>query len=244
MLKEERQEKILEILQEENYITANKLAKTLYISLPTIRRDLNELARKELIIRNHGGAKKINCENVVMPIKFRKTINYQEKRKLCKKASTLIKDNYLIFIDASTTTLQLVEFLNAFKQLTIVTNSILVSSFLTNKGIKNYLTGGEMQQNSMCYAGPFAENFIRQFNFNLAFISCHGVDENYNIVDTSLAETNLRRTLLSQTSKSVFLCDNSKFGVKAPYNLANLNELDVVITDKLDLKLKNALLVK
>ena len=112
------------------------------------------------------------------------------------------------------------------------------------KGIKNYLTGGEMQQNSMCYAGPFAENFIRQFNFNLAFISCHGVDENYNIVDTSLPETPLRKTLLSQTRKSIFLCDNSKFGVKAPYNLANLNEIDVVITDKLDLELKNALLVK
>ena len=96
----------------------------------------------------------------------------------------------------------------------------------------------------MCYAGLFAENFIRQFNFNLAFISCHGIDENYNIVDTSLAETSLRRTILSQTSKSIFLCDNSKFGVKAPYNLANLKELDVVITDKLDLKLKNVLLVK
>ncbi len=244
MLKEERQEKILKILQEENYITANKLAKTLYASLPTIRRDLNELARKELIIRNHGGAKKIDSEKAVMPVEFRKNINYKEKRKLCEKASSLVKDNYLIFIDASTTTLQLTEFLSAFSQLTVVTNSILVSSILTKKGIKNYLTGGEMQQNSMCYAGLFAENFIRQFNFNLSFFSCHGVDENNNIVDTSLTETSLRRTLLSLSDKSVFLCDKTKFGVKAPYNLTTLNEIDVLITDKLDLKLKNALLVK
>lgn len=244
MLKEERQERILEILQEENYITANKLAKTLYASLPTIRRDLNELARKELIIRNHGGAKKIDSEKAVMPVEFRKTINYKEKRKLCEKACSLIKDNYLIFIDASTTTLQMTEFLTASSQITVVTNSILVSSILTKKGIKNFLTGGEMQQNSMCYAGIFAENFIRQFNFNLVFFSCHGVDENNNIVDTSLTETSLRRTLLSLSDKSVFLCDKTKFGAKASYNLTNLNEIDIIITDKFDIKLENALLVK
>ena len=136
------------------------------------------------------------------------------------------------------------DFINASSQITVVTNSILVSTILTKKGVKNFLTGGEMQQNSMCYAGVFAENFIRQFNFNAVFLSCHGVDENYNIVDTSLSETSLRRTLLNQTDKSVFLCDSSKFGVNAPYNLANLNELDFVVTDKKDLSIKNALLLK
>lgn len=244
MLKEERQEKILEILEEENYITAGRLAKTLYASLPTIRRDLNELARKELIIRNHGGAKKIGTEKIVMPVEFRKTINYKQKRKLCEKACTLIKENSLVFIDASTTTLQMAEYLSASSQITVVTNSILISTILTKKGVKNYLTGGEFQQNSMCYAGIFTENFIRQFNFNYAFFSCHGVDEKFNVVDTSLNETSLRRTLLAQTEKSVFLCDSSKFGATAPYNLINLNELSFVITDKTDLKLKNTIIVK
>lgn len=244
MLKEERQEKILQILEEENYITAVKLAKTLYASLPTIRRDLNELARKELIIRNHGGAKKIDSGKIVMPFEFRKTINYKEKRKLCERACSLIKDNSLIFIDGSTTTLQMTEYISASRQITVVTNSILVSTILTKKGVKNYLTGGEPQQNSMCYAGNFAENFIRQFNFNFAFFSCHGIDKNFNIVDTSLAETSLRRTLLTQTDKSVFLCDSSKFGATAPYNLTNLTELSLVITDKTDLSTKNAIIVK
>ena len=244
MLKEERQEKILEILEEENYVTANKLARTLYASLPTIRRDLNELARKELIIRNRGGAKKIDAAMTVMPLAFRKTIHYQEKRKLCEKACALVKDNFLIFIDASTTTLQMTKYLNASSQITVVTNSILVSTVLTKRGIKNYLTGGEPQQNSMCYAGSFAESFIRQFNFHLAFFSCHGVDENGNVVDTSLSETSLRKVVLSQTEKSVFLCDSSKFGVKAPYNLIPLNEVDVVITDKADLPYKNTVSLK
>ncbi len=244
MLKEERQEKILQILQEENYITASKLAKTLYVSLPTIRRDLAELAQKELILRNHGGAKKLDSEKVVMPFEFRKTINYKEKRKLCERACSLIKDDYIVFIDASTTALQMSEFLRPNSQITVVTNSILVSTLLSKKGIKNYLTGGELQQNSLCYAGVFAEDFIRQFNFNLAFFSCHGVSNAQSIVDTSLLETSLRRTMLSQADKSVFLCDSSKFGVDAPYNLAKLSEIDIIITDNKELNLKNVLIVR
>ena len=244
MIKEERQERILEILEEENYITAIKLAKTLYVSLPTIRRDLNELSRKGLIIRHHGGAKKINPDKVVMPVEFRKSVNYKEKRKLCESAVKLIKDDYIIFIDASTTTLQMVDFIPQSSPITVVTNSILISTTLTKKGVKNYLTGGELQQNSMCYAGVFAENFIKNFNFNLTFFSCHGVDENLNIVDTSLLETSLRKAVISQSERSVFLCDSSKFKVKAPYNLININEIDYVITDNNLLKTKNAILIK
>jgi len=72
MLKEERYDKILEILEEENYISAQTLSEKLFVSLPTIRRDLAHLHRRNLIIRSHGGAKKINSEHILMPLSFRK----------------------------------------------------------------------------------------------------------------------------------------------------------------------------
>ena len=244
MLKEERYDKILEILDKENYITAEKLSKALYVSLPTIRRDLNALDKRGLIIRSHGGAKKISDEKTVMPVEFRKSINYKEKRKLCEKAVSLIKENSVIFIDASTTTLQMTDFISANSRITVVTNSIIVSSILTKKGVKTYLTGGELQQNSMCYAGAFAESFARQFNYDMVFFSCHGVDKNLNIVDTSLEETNLRRVLLNQTNKSIFLCDSSKFGLTATYNLANIKDITTIITDEKSLNLINFIIVK
>jgi DeoR/GlpR family transcriptional regulator of sugar metabolism len=75
MLKEERYDKILAILEEEQYISAAKLSKMLYVSLPTIRRDLAELGRRNQIIRSHGGAKKIHAEHTVAPLNFRKTVN-------------------------------------------------------------------------------------------------------------------------------------------------------------------------
>ncbi|MBQ5649113.1 MAG: DeoR/GlpR transcriptional regulator, partial [Clostridia bacterium] len=74
MLIEERYDKILQFLDEEEYVTASELAKKLFVSLPTVRRDLAELARRNQIVRSHGGAKKIHAEHIVSPINFRKTV--------------------------------------------------------------------------------------------------------------------------------------------------------------------------
>ena len=105
MLKEERYDRILAILETEQYVSATKLSKMLYVSLPTIRRDLAELGRRNQIVRSHGGAKKIQAEHTVAPLDFRRTVHAAEKRALCRRAAELVDDKDIIFIDASTTTL-------------------------------------------------------------------------------------------------------------------------------------------
>lgn len=234
MLKEERHDKILEILERDTYISAQKLSQLLYVSLPTIRRDLAELKQRELIIRSHGGAKRLNSEHSVEPIDFRKTVNHNIKRRLCQAAVTLIKDDDLIFLDASTTVLQMADFIPQKSSITVVTNSILLSTLLPKQGIRTFCTGGELQQNSMCYAGSFAEDFIKKFNFNKMFFSSHGVNDKQDIIDTSMSETLLRQVALNQSKKSVFLCDSSKFSLSASYNLTNLENVDYIITDRFD----------
>lgn len=67
MLKEERHQKLLKVLAEKEFATVEELSKSLLVSMPTIRRDLTELARRKLIIRNHGGAMHILTENVIAP---------------------------------------------------------------------------------------------------------------------------------------------------------------------------------
>lgn len=231
MLKDERYDKILNILEEENYITSQELAKRLYVSMPTIRRDLAHLEGEKRLIRNHGGAKMINSEHIVTPLDFRKNVNHLEKRRICKKASELIEDNNIVFIDASTTAMELSEFLSSKQNITIITNGIPLLIALTKKGIKTYSTGGELQENSLAYAGTFSEEFIKKFNIDICFFSSHGVNKSGMIVDTSLPETQLRKTVIAQSQKKVFLCDSTKFNLTAPYNLLPIEKADFVITN-------------
>ena len=231
MLKEERYDKILEILNEETYVDAHTLSEKLYVSMPTIRRDLAYLAGKNLIIRSHGGAKKISTDRIVTPLNYRKTLNSPEKKKIAKKATELIKDDDIIFIDASTTALHMGEFLNEKKGITVVTNGIPLSVILTEKGVKTYCTGGEIQKSSLGYAGEFAQLFIKNFNFDICFFSCHAFSNDGRISDTSLAENLVRMTAIKNSKKSVFLCDSSKIGLSAPYNLADAEDIDLIVTE-------------
>ncbi len=231
MLIDERYDEILRILDEEQYISAQELAKRLYVSLPTIRRDLAELDQRNLIVRSHGGAKKVHHEHTVAPLNYRKTVNAQEKRALCRAAAELIQDNEIIFIDSSTTTLQMGEFIDPKKQVTVITNGITLATRLVQRGIKTYLTGGEIFPNSLAHFGSFAEDFIQRFNIDTFFFSCHGVNEKGMLTDPSLPETQIRKVAIHQSRKTVFLCDETKFSLSTPYNLVPIQTIDCVITN-------------
>lgn len=231
MLIAKRYDEILKILDEEKYISANELSKRLYVSLPTVRRDLAALHKQGLVIRSHGGAKKVQAESVVAPLNFRKTVNSIKKRQLCKEASGIIKDGDIIFIDSSTTTLQMAEFIDKKSNVTVITNGITLAMMLSQKGIKTYCTGGEIFENSLAYYGSFAEEFIQKFNIDTVFLSCHGINKNGVLNDPSLPETQIRKTAIKQSKKMVFLCDESKFNLSAPYNLTNIQNMDYIITN-------------
>ena len=236
MLKEERYDRILAVLEKEQYVSALQLSKMLYVSLPTIRRDLAELSRRNQIIRSHGGAKVIQAEHIVAPLDFRKTVNAQEKRALCRRAAEMVNDYDLIFIDSSTTTLQMADFLSDKKGITVITNGIPLATLLVQKGIKTYCTGGEIFENSLAHFGSFAEDFIQRFNIDTLFFSCHGVNENGVLTDPSLPETQIRRVAIHQSRKTVFLCDETKLGLSTPYNLVPLDDMDYIITNTQKIK--------
>lgn len=231
MLKDERYDKILSILEEKEYVTAEQLSKMLYVSLPTVRRDLAEMQRRNQIIRSHGGAKKIQSEHIVAPLDFRKTVNYGEKRKLCRAAANMVKDNDIVFIDSSTTTLQMGEFLSDKKNITVITNGIPLAVMLVKRGIKTYCTGGEIFSNSLAHFGSFAEEFLQRFNIDILFFSCHGVNEKGVLTDPSLPETQIRKTAINQANKTVFLCDETKLSLSTPYNLVPIKKIDCIVTN-------------
>ncbi len=231
MLREDRYEKILQILSTNAYTTAAQLAQQLYVSLPTIRRDLAELQKRNLLLRNHGGAKKIDAAHFEIPLEFRKACNHAQKRLLCEAAVSLLQDNNILFIDASTTALALIPLLGRFHKLTVITNGIPAALLLQKQGIAAFSTGGEVQGVSLGYAGSHAVDFVRRFNVDVAFFSSYGVNQQGQIVDTSLPETDLRRAVLQNAKTRVFLCDATKFYRDAPYNLCPLQAVDYAVTD-------------
>ena len=230
-MKTERQEKIIEILKEKRFATVEYLVKTLYSSAPTIRRDLNDLEEKGFVKRSHGGAMIADNENSIIPIDFRNRKNMDKKIPLCKIAAGLIKENSVIFIDGSTTTLHLADYIPADKKITVVTNSLLVCSRLCEKNINVHCTGGILVPSSKAFVGQRAEADIRDFCIDTCFFSASAIAETGKITDYSDMETSLRKVMLENSKTKVFMCDSTKFKKTSSFVVTDLNNIDYLITD-------------
>ncbi len=231
MLKAERQQKILDMISKEGYVTVEQIGRALYVSEPTARRDLNEMARQRLIIRSHGGATLRPEHNAEVPIDFRNTYHTKSKQKIAKVAASLIKEGDVIFIDASTTSLHILEHIKAIGNITVITNSIQATQFLRNSGLTVYSTGGKMLDNSLAYGGSIAEDTLKRFNIDLMFFSSYGITEDGMIQDYSEDETALRINAMRCAQKTAFLVDKSKLGKKSLFNVASIADVHFYVTD-------------
>lgn len=232
MFKEERKNTILDILKEKEYASAELLSKLLYVSLPTVRRDLAELSGEGLIKRCHGGAASLSAEKTGMPIGYRINFGQKEKMIVAEKASKLVKKGDVIFIDPSSTVLDMLPFIKEISELTVVTNSLRALNALCDKpNIRLYSTGGSFVKSSMAFVGKQAMDFISGFNFDLFFFSSAAVNEKGMITDYSEPETLLRKSSLKYAKKTVFLCTSDKFGKNCAYNVCPLSSLDEIICD-------------
>jgi len=230
-MKEERQQSILKILREKEFASAQYLSKKLYVSLPTIRRDLNILQKRGLIERSSGGAMLLQDSRMDIPIVFRSSSRMDLKSRLCRLAAPLVKEGDVVFIDASTTTLHLVDHIKSIKNITVVTNSVPVCNLLYRNHIKAYCAGGFLVESSYAFVGTRAEEFISDFNANIVFFSSCALDNTGLVTDYSERETSLRKTMLRHAQKRVFLCDENKLGKSSAFNVCSVQDLDVLVTN-------------
>ena len=229
----ERQKEILQILEKSKSISVSKLAKMLYVSQPTIRRDLSVLEEQGKVQRTHGGVVLRETSDAEIPLMFREDQNNASKKIIAQKAAKLIRDGDVIFMDASSTVSYLIPYLENFRDLVVITNSPKTSIRLGERNIKNYCTGGLLLKYSIAYVGSEAEKFISNLNADLFFFSSRGYMENGMISDSAEQEVAVRKAMLKNAEKSYYLCDSSKKGKKYTFNICATQEVAGVIDETL-----------
>lgn len=227
----ERQKEILEILERDKSISVAKLARLLYVSAPTVRRDLSALEQQGKVTRTHGGVVLRQSAENEIPLMLREDQNSAPKRLLAQKAASYIHDGDVIFLDASSTAAHLVPFLKKFNDLVVVTNSPKTSLRLGEESIKNYCTGGLLLAHSIAYVGHGTESFISNINADLFFFSSRGYTSDGYITDSSIEEATVKRAMLRNAGKAFYLCDNSKLDKRYMYNICHSNDVTQVIQE-------------
>lgn len=230
-MKQERFQKILDILTKNDYASVESLSRELFVSMPTIRRDLNTMQDMGLVVRSHGGVIRRRSETEGGPAFFRMGINPGEKLRLDKAAAAFLHDGCMVFLDESTTTLHLIDQMARFKNITVVTNSLSVLQLAAKYRIPSICLGGDTSYETMSFYGSDAEEMVKRFGIDVMFFSSSALTAGGWIADYSARSTSLRRHVLTQADKKVFLCDKSKFLRPGAYMLMPLSEADHIIVN-------------
>lgn len=229
MANQERSGIILNYLKEKKSASVEELAKLLFVSEATIRRDLTEMQKLGQIERSHGGAILMeNAEEISIFIRLSK--NAKEKEKTASIALKHIPDFKTVFIDNSSTCLALAERMNLTHK-TVVTNGLQIAAKLSQKdNVQILMPGGSVLYNTNSVMGSMAIEGIRNFRFDLMLSSCAALDEagSYeNSVDTAT----LKRVAIAQSKKRILLIDSSKIGATATFCTCSLANYDSIVTN-------------
>ena len=156
-----------------------------------------------------------------------------KKKVIAEKAVDFVKENEVIGLDVSTTNTQIaIELTQHFKNLTILTNSIVIAIELAKRStFQLILPGGSVRNEELCFVGESSADFFKQFHMDVFFMSFSGVSLESGFTDYGFGESQLKKAMFRQANRKYAVGDSSKFNVHSLLDIAPLMSVEGIITD-------------
>ena len=230
MRTEQRRREIVRRLYLMGYVEARELAAELGVDTSTIRRDLDALSRAGHMQRTHGGAR-LPSGAVDLPYEIKRHERLGAKQAIGRAAAELVADGQSVALDSGSTTYELAARLRVRQGLTIVTNDLRIAQLVASySGVRLMVSGGELLRSTYTLVGDRAVAFIRELSVDWAFLGADAIDAGC-ITNTNTIEIPVKRAMLAVARTTAVLADRSKFGRRALVRVAEIGEVDRVITD-------------
>lgn len=236
MFADERYNLILTELREKDRVTVDSLVELLNVSKATVRKDLNYLDSRGLLVRTRGGA--VTQKQFVFAgpssLTSHRGVHAAEKERIGRAVVDLVEDGDMLMIDAGTTTLCAAKHLaRSDKRLTVITNSVEISMEMNkpNCNIQVFLTGGLLQKDDNLLQGPEAEDLLQRLNGNKAIIGAMGLTLKHGLTDPNLPLARIKRLMAERCEELIVVLDSSKIGGFALAPVVPITMIDVLVTD-------------
>jgi DeoR/GlpR family transcriptional regulator of sugar metabolism len=233
-MKRERIEEIAEILDKRGKMTLEQLEEVFpHVSQMTLRRDLFQLEEDGRIIRIRGGAMSVKEVQKVSGEAYTKksTMNTDAKIEIAQKAATLIDEGISIFLDGGTTAMYLAKEMPDIN-CNVFTNGIAVAmSLAQKKNVNVTLVGGRLMKDNLSTSSPVATQYFSMTNFEIAIVSATAFTPENGFSCNDQMESELLQQVFKKARQVYMMLDTSKVGKINPYTFAQIDDIDVLITD-------------
>lgn len=230
--KSERHDQILCELRLKPHVRVADLAVLFGCTTETVRRDIEDLGRRGLLERAHGGASATH-PGAHRNFDERRRQRVAERERLARLAASLVSDNDTIMMDAGSTTLELARFLAlAGTRLTVITNSIQVALMLGQSGNASIrLAPGDYLPREAAVVGTETCAFLAAYHVDACFIGAAGLSE-AGVTEAVEGFGAVKRAMMRQSQACRFLIDASKFGQTHLTRVAALHEIGMLVSDR------------
>lgn len=232
MYAEERKAAIVTRARAVGRVEVAELASALEVTPETVRRDLTALERAGLLRRVHGGAIVVDLFGFEPALAVRETVNTEAKGRIAEAAVAQLPEEGAIALDAGSSTYRLAELLPADRALTVVTNSLPIASLLANrKELTVHLVGGRVRGRTLATVDNAALAYLASVFVDVAFLGTNGFSVSRGLTTPDSAEAAVKSAFVSSARRRVLLADHSKFDTAHFAHVADLADIDVIVTD-------------
>lgn len=225
----QRHTEILQLLSKHKKIQVTTLSELLGVSQVTIRKDLGQLERSGIIVREHGFAVLNSSDD----INNRLAYNYDIKQRVAKLAISDVVDGEIIMIESgSCCALLALELANIKNDITLITNSAFIADYVRKASTtKIILLGGEYQRQSQVMVGPITKRCVEGFFVDKLFIGTDGFSKTTGFTGNDYMRAEAVRDMAKQADKVIIVTESTKFSQKGVVNLLPTRDVYAVVTD-------------
>ena len=234
LLTAEREQKILQLLRLSRVLSVSSLSSDLSVSEATVRRDLQGMQERGLLQRVHGGATVRPLAREEPLFTDKEGFQAEAKQRIAEAALEFVRDNDTIYLDGGSTVLGLARTLDARRDLTIVTNSLMAAAALMTSRHRLILVGGEFRALSRTLVGPLTAHIIQSLSLDKAFMGTIGLTIPDGMTTTDPGEAFTKEQILHRANQVFLLADSSKLGVPSFARSGSIEDIDVIVTEAIE----------
>lgn len=230
MLTTERHQMILDLLDHRQSVRIQELVELTAASESTIRRDLTELEERHKLERVFGGARTIAQNQPEPSLRDKAARHLQEKQRIARFAASLVAEGDALFLDAGTTTQQMIPYLKG-KDVTVVTNGLSHVEALMEHGITSYLAGGFIKSRTGALVGPQAIQSLENYRFDKSFLGVNGIHPEKGFTTPDPEEAAVKRLACELSRSCYVLSDHTKYGEVSFAHVMGLSAAALITDD-------------
>lgn len=243
MQRSDRWSALLETVADEGRVDIDAAAERLAVSPATVRRDLDQLAEQQLVVRTRGGAV-AHSVSYELPLRYKLSRHRDEKQRIADVAADLIAPGSVVGINGGTTTTDVARALAAHADpgpagdastpaLTIVTNALNIAHELAVRPhVKLVLTGGVLRPQSYELVGPLARPALERLALDTAVLGVDGFSTASGATTNDETEAAVSELMAARARTVIVVADASKVGRHVFARVCDATAVDILVTDQ------------